>query len=168
MQQIIKENRIIHNSWTLIEEDQTTEFSPTVGDFYILPVSIWLQQAPLFKDFIGIPGVRISGNEELESIAEIIRLTPLIAVEFSAFTDGSGFSTASLLRQAYAFEGEIRAFGSLLPDQAPYLFRCGFNALALPLENDLEAALLLLEDTDTSYQGSALKPRTPFHLRLVK
>ncbi|WP_432472903.1 DUF934 domain-containing protein [Amphritea sp. HPY] len=168
MQQIIKENRIIHNSWTLIEENQTTEFSPTVGEFYILPISIWLQQAPTFIDFIGVPGIRISGNEELESIAEIIRLTPLIAVEFTAFTDGSGFSTASILRQTYGYEGEIRAFGSLLPDQAPYLFRCGFNALALPQEHDLEAALILLEDSDTSYQGSALEPRTPFHLRLVK
>lgn len=168
MQQIIKEDKIIHDSWTLIAEEQAAEFTPETGEFYILPVSLWLKQAPVFIGFTGIPGIRISGNEELESIIEVIKLAPLIAVEFSAFTDGTGFTTGSMLRQTYGFEGELRAFGTLLPDQAPYLFRCGFNALVLPREQDLEEALLLLDYNDTSYQGSVLKPRTPFHLRVVK
>ena len=168
MQQIIKEDKIIHDPWLIIAEDQTDEFTPKTGEFYILPVSLWLNHAPVFKDFIGIPGIRISGNEELESIAAIINLAPLIAVEFTAFTDGTGFTTGSMLRQTYGFEGELRAFGTLLPDQAPYLFRCGFNALTLPREQDLEEALLLLDYNDTSYQGSVLKPRTPFHLRVIK
>jgi phosphoadenosine phosphosulfate reductase len=53
--------------------------------------------------------------------------TRVIAIRFPKFSDGRGFSLARLLREKHRFGGELRAVGHLIPDQAVFLLRSGFD-----------------------------------------
>ena len=168
MGNLIRDGGIVNDSWQLIQSVLVEEVPMSSGKNLILPLSLWVQLLPQFE-LQGIrPGLWIEGNQELEEIKDLISLAPVIAVQFSAFTDGSGYSTGSLLREVYGFEGELRAFGELIIDQVPYLRRCGFNAIALPEGQDLEDGLELLMNSGLTYQGSVFSPRTPFKFRYSK
>lgn len=173
MQQIIKDGVIQSDDWILVsapDESQTEGRSDYLqtDNRYILPVEDWLQLVYEISDSIELPGLWLNGNADLESLRTDIHKAPVVAVEFSAFTDGSGFSTASLLREEFGFSGELRAFGAILPDQVPYLIRCGFNSVMLSQSQDLELAVAQLEIARHSYQGSVDRPRTPFQQRVLK
>ena len=49
-----------------------------------------------------------------------------VAVRFEKFSDGRGFTLARHLRHS-GFAGPLVACGSLIPDQADFLRRCGFT-----------------------------------------
>ncbi|MEH6472070.1 MAG: DUF934 domain-containing protein [Halopseudomonas sp.] len=164
MPRLIKDGGIIDDSWRLISSDDIDACQP-LSSKLILPLSLWLRLQPQFDGFETTPGVWIEGNQELDVIDELIPHMPLIAVRFSAIADGSGYSTGSLLREVYGFGDELRAFGSLMIDQATYLRRCGYNAIALDSGQQLEDALQLLINAGLTYQGSVFSPRTPFKFR---
>lgn len=56
---------------------------------------------------------------------------PLVAAHFPIFRDGRSFSTAALLRDRFAWQGEIRAIGDVLIDQLLQGARVGFDSFAL-------------------------------------
>ncbi|OMH39515.1 DUF934 domain-containing protein [Motiliproteus sp. MSK22-1] len=168
MGNLIKDGGIVNDNWQLIESLTDDEALRLPEGDLILPLVLWVQQSSLFEQRGSWPGLWIEGNQELETIKHLIALAPVIAVEFSAFTDGSGYSTGSLLREVYGFEGELRAFGELIIDQVPYLRRCGFNSIALPDGQSLEDGLELLMNSGLTYQGSVFSPRTPFKFRYSK
>lgn len=53
-----------------------------------------------------------------------------IGIIFPRFNDGRGFSLAVRLRRDFEYQGEIRAFGPVIPDQAQFLLRAGFDSVA--------------------------------------
>ena len=55
----------------------------------------------------------------------------LIAIAFTGFADGRGFSLARLLRRA-GFTGELRASGRLIADQYAHALGCGFDTVEIP------------------------------------
>lgn len=95
-----------------------------------------------FLDQSSASAVRVEpGDDARELIPHLERLA-LVEVNFPAFGDGRGYSSARLLREA-GYEGELRAVGDVLVDQVAYMRRCGFDAFDpdAPLdESDLEAA----------------------------
>ena len=98
------------------------------------------------ESFVGqtnASAVRIEpGDDARELIAHLDRIQ-LVEVNFPAFGDGRGYSSARILREA-GYEGELRAVGDVLVDQVAYMRRCGFDAFEpdQPLDKaDVEAAL---------------------------
>ncbi|MAM37547.1 MAG: oxidoreductase [Erythrobacter sp.] len=96
-----------------------------------------------FLDQSNASAVRIEpGDDAHELIPHLERLS-LVEVNFPAFGDGRGYSSAQILREA-GYDGELRAVGDVLVDQVAYMRRCGFDAFepdsALD-EGDLKAAL---------------------------
>ncbi len=75
-------------------------------------------------------GVRLRAEQGVEPLAYDLPRLALVALEFPKFRDGRAFTSAALLRQRYAFTGEIRAVGDVLRDQAFHGARCGFDAWA--------------------------------------
>lgn len=112
-----------------------------------------------FLDQTAASAVRVEpGDDARELIPHLERLA-LVEVNFPAFGDGRGYSSARLLREA-GYEGELRAVGDVLVDQIAYMRRCGFDAFDpdAPLnEGDLEAAFNRWPEV---YQ-SAADARTP-------
>lgn len=75
-------------------------------------------------------GVRIEPSEAVEDLAYDLPCIPLVVLNFTKFRDGRPYSSARLLRERFAFAGEVRAVGDVLREQALPMLRCGFDAVA--------------------------------------
>ena len=77
---------------------------------------------------------------------------------FPIFRDGRSFSTAALLRDRFAWQGEIRAIGDVLIDQLLQGARVGFDSFALRPDQKLDVALkqfdLFSVTTQNSWRGT--------------
>ncbi|MDJ0512489.1 MAG: phosphoadenylyl-sulfate reductase [Methyloceanibacter sp.] len=81
-----------------------------------------------------------------------------IAIMFPSFADGRGFSLARILRDRLGFTGEIRAVGSLIPDQSQFLLRSGFDTAEIADPDAAETWRRTLTLIRHSYQPSARNP----------
>jgi len=86
--------------------------------------------------------VRLEPGDDARALIPHLARLRLIEVAFPAFTDGRGYSSARILREA-GYTGELRAVGDIGVDQLAQARRCGFDAIApdVPLdEADARAA----------------------------
>lgn len=87
--------------------------------------------------------VRIEPGDDARALIPHLGELKLIEVNFPSFTDGRGYSSARVLREA-GYTGELRAVGDVLVDQIGLMRRCGFDAFEpdKPLDPaDAETAL---------------------------
>ncbi len=147
--QIIKDKQLVANNWTYIADDEAL----TEGDITV-SLNRWLKEKAQLQARQGEVGVRVFSADDVNLLAEDIKTLVLIEVDFPAFTDGRAFSHARLLRDNLGYQGEIRAVGSYMPDQAFYLSRVGVNAFAMEKQEDLAVALSTLDDFSVKYQAS--------------
>jgi uncharacterized protein (DUF934 family) len=73
-------------------------------------------------------GVRVESTEAVEDLAYDLPGLAVVALVFPKFAQGQAYSSATLLRERYAFKGEVRAVGDVLREQARFMVRCGFDA----------------------------------------
>lgn len=90
-----------------------------------------------FADQTNATAVRIEPGDDARDLLPHLDRLRLIEVNFPAWTDGRGYSSARLLREA-GFTGEIRAVGGVTIDMLSHMRRCGFDAFAP--EHPLNAA----------------------------
>ena len=168
MATLIKNARIENDNWRLLSADIEVRL-PDVSAHpdLIVPLVLWRRRREDLLARGGRLGLRLASDEGPEAVAHDLAYFALIAVEFPAFTDGRGYSTARLLRERYGFAGELRAIGDVLRDQLVYLQRCGFNSFALRDDQDPVAALDAFKELAVRYQGDALDPRPLFRRRLA-
>ena len=81
-----------------------------------------------------------------------VRRHAAVLLHFPKWTDGRAYSQAMLLRGRLRYAGEIVASGEVLADMLPLLRRCGFNAVQLRADQQLETAQRALGYFDTHYQ----------------
>ena len=150
MPQVLKDKRIVDDSWTLLTED-----SPSLpsGDI-LLSYYQWQTFSNQLDSHNGSVGVIIEGSADIEDIIEPLLKLPLIAINFPKFADGRAFSSARLIRERYGYSGEIRAVGHFIRDQIYYLSRCGFNAFKFDEYVDLTESAKSLQDFSETYQVS--------------
>ena len=90
-------------------------------------------------------GVWFATDDDILKHADVIeagkQVWPLVAAHFPIFRDGRSFSTAALLRNRFAWQGEIRAIGDVLIDQLLQGARVGFDSFALRPDQILDVAL---------------------------
>jgi uncharacterized protein (DUF934 family) len=107
-----------------------------------------------FADQTNATAVRVEPGDDARALLPHLDRLRLIEVNFPAWTDGRGYSSARVLREA-GFDGEIRAVGDVVIDMLGHLQRCGFDAFApdKPLnEADAKAAFDRWENV---YQSTA-------------
>ena len=112
-----------------------------------------------FLDQSNASAVRIEPGDDARELVPHLERLALVEVNFPAFGDGRGYSSARILREA-GYDGELRAVGDVLVDQLAYMRRCGFDAFDpdAPLDaEDVEAAFARWPEV---YQ-SAADSRTP-------
>ncbi|WP_251978115.1 DUF934 domain-containing protein [Salinicola avicenniae] len=143
-QALIKLGQHVTDTWVLSRDEASVPESRPA----IVPLAVWQQQAN--RDELA---PWLSSDTELTApLAEELEQAALVAIDFPAFTDGRGYTLARLLRERFGYAGEIRAIGDVLIDQLYYMTRCGFDALALRDDQDVEAALAALQAFSVSYQ----------------
>ena len=161
MPQLIKQGTVIVDCWVLVREAESLA-DLVDGEPVIVPLAFWLQaRAVLIAR--GNACVWLRPDDDPATIAPDLRFLPVIAIDFPVFTDGRGYSTARLLRERYAYQGELRAIGDVQRDQLQYLTHSGFDAFALRAGDDAQAALESLRELSDGYQATGL--RTPWFQR---
>ena len=147
--QIIKDKKIIDDTWSYIEEDAELKD----GDITV-SLTRWKNDKQQLLKSGGKLGVRIRPADSVEEIAADLEHIQLIELDFPSFADGRLFSHAWLLRSRYNYQGEIRATGRYMPDQAYYLSRVGVNAFNPEKAEHLPVVLTHLNDFSVKYQIS--------------
>ena len=105
-----------------------------------------MEPAVTLDAFVGqsnATAVRIESGDDARELLPYLDRISLVEIDFPAFTDGRGYSSARILREA-GYAGELRASGDIPVDQVRALRRCGFDSFApdKPLDlADVEAAL---------------------------
>ena len=166
---------LVPNEWLIWnpgEEEIQSAKLPNLGDGFqkvLVPFSWWRSQINsadqkldlLAKANNGQIGVWFAADDDiLNHIEEIVtgkKVWSLIAAHFPIFRDGRSFSTAALLRNRFAWDGEIRAIGDVLIDQLLQGARVGFNSFALRPDQKTDVALkqfdLFSVTTQNSWRG---------------
>jgi uncharacterized protein (DUF934 family) len=88
----------------------------------------WLAERALLMGRNAPLGLRLEAGERVDDLATDLARFSLIALAFPTFADGRAFSTARLLRDKYAYAGELRAVGNVLSDLVPFMRRVGFDS----------------------------------------
>ena len=167
MAKIIKNGQIVDDAWLVLKlsEEQAPESVALPDTPTLLPLAVWLAHKDEILARKQPVGIWLESNEGPESIANDLKHFTIIGVNFPKFADGRGYSTARLLRERFAYSGEIRALGDVLRDQLFLLKRCGFDAFAVREGKDIEAALAGLNAFSESYQAAVDQPQPLFRRR---
>ena len=152
--------RVAHDPWVfLADSDPLPE-----GADIVVSLARYVSDLDVLTH-AGRIGVLIKPEDAVESIADDVMLFALIVVQFPAFRDGRGLTTARLLRERYRYKGELRASGDVLEDQLYFMLRCGFDAFEI-VASDPEAAYARAARTFSHAYQPAADARVPvFRLR---
>ena len=167
MSRIIKNGQVIDDVWLVLKlaEGETPEAIALPDAPTLLPLAVWLARKDEILARRQPVGIWLESSEGPEAIANDLAHFTVIGVNFPKFADGRGYSTARLLRERFAYTGEIRALGDVLQDQLFLLKRCGFDAFAVREGKDIEAALAGLNAFSESYQSAVDQPQPLFRRR---
>lgn len=158
---LLKDGGAVADRWTHLSDDAPIPACEAVT----VSFARWQQDAGELKA-LGVPlGVRLTGDDAVEDIADDLGSLELVAIGFPTFMDGRGYSMARILRERYGFAGEVRATGNVLRDQASLMVRCGFDAFELAPHVSAEDWLDGLSDISVQYQPAADRRRAVAQLR---
>lgn len=169
--QIIKERRLQDDEWKVVDladGEAAIDVCLPVGPL-LVPLAVWKAKRAclIHREYEhGTPlGIWLGPEDNVEDIAADVDDFTVIAVHFPRFADGRGYSTARLLRERYAYDGELRAFGDIGRDQIFYLNRVGFDSFVLGEGRSAEDALKAFDDFPETYQAGSDQPIPLFRRR---
>ena len=149
MAQIIIDGELKDSPFEVVNADDADPAASNV----MLPLSVWLEHRDSLAGRNDV-GLWLEPDDEVEAIADVVTLFPVIGLNFPTFFDGRCLSTANLLRRKYGFEGELRAIGDVRRDQLEQMKRCGINAFSLAEGQDVTGALEALKGFTYAYQAT--------------
>lgn len=158
---LIKNGVRVADSWLFLDKNDPL---PAKGDI-VLPLERWLGEKNSFTSWPGRIGLLLDAGQVADNIGTEVDRFALIALAFPKFSDGRAFSTARLLRERYAFRGELRAIGHVLPDQYLFMVRCGFDAFEVEPGTNLNAWSQALDEISVFYQPTGDGQEPTYHLR---
>jgi uncharacterized protein (DUF934 family) len=158
---LIKNGEFADDNWIVVgDEDELPTDAPV-----IVSAARWQAERDALVGRNAPLGVKLEAGEAPELIADDLDRFQLVAVNFPAFKDGRGFSYASLLRDRYGFDGEVRAVGEVLRDQWSLMVRCGFDAFDVADGTKIEAFKEALGEFSHVYQATGDGKKTVWQLR---
>ena len=123
------------------------------GDGAILvPAARFLEDPEAILKRAGKLGVIWPNNRDIDDLVPYLDRLAAIALVFPSFRDGRAYSQARLLRERYAFEGELRATGQVLRDQFVFMSRAGFDAFEVKKAADADAFAETVKRYSVFYQ----------------
>ena len=109
--------------------------------------------------------VRLAANENPDVLKDDLPNIDAIALEFPIFRDGRAFSWARMLRERFAYQGEIRAVGHFLYDQLAFLMRVGFDAFEVRQDFRIAEFSRAMAEMTYVYQPSVDRRKTVMRIR---
>jgi uncharacterized protein (DUF934 family) len=148
---VILDGRLVENEWLSLADEAAL---PTSGKVIVSLKRFRAERAALEGSGLAV-GVRIPNTEDVATLAQELTGQPLIAVEIPKMADGRAYSQARVLRERYAYRGEIRAQGDVMHDLLFNMARCGINAFELRADQDAQDCLRAFAAFDLAYQQAA-------------
>lgn len=148
--QVIKDHKITSYPWVIADE-----LSPLPKGNVITPLSRYLSEktALLARDGgKNALGITIDSAVAVADIADELQHLAVVTLDCQRYNDGRLFSQAKLLREKYAFQGDILVIGALIKDQLRFLERCGVNVFWTNEGKGLEEALAEFSAITVEYQ----------------
>ena len=168
MAKIIRHDAIVEDGWQVVrlQEGETPESVKLPAGDIIVPLKVWQARK---AELMARPqrGVWLAPDEQALDVATELGKLQVVAIDFPTFADGRGYSTATLLRSRYGWQGELRAIGDVLRDQLFYMHRVGFDAFAVRADKSIEDALAALNDFSETYQAATETPLPLFRRRIA-
>ena len=161
MPRLIKGGALVDDPYVLVRDATSLADLPR-GAPVLVPLALWRAEHATLAARPDV-GVWLAPADDPAALAADVASLPVIAIDFPAFTDGRGYSTARLLRERYGYTGELRAIGDVQRDQLYYLHQSGFDAFAVRDATDAAAALEGLRDFGDGYQST--QQRAPWFRR---
>jgi uncharacterized protein (DUF934 family) len=128
------------------------------------------------KRFLGDPsailqrpgkvGVIWPNNRDVDDVVPHLDRLSVVALVFPTFRDGRAYSQARLLRERFAYRGELRATGQVLRDQFVFMLRAGFDAFEVKKQVDAEAFAQTVKRYSVFYQPTGDGRLTALHRRM--
>ena len=166
MPRLIKDGAIVDDRYTRV--DPADDGSLTLPAAPVLvTLATWEAHRAALLAHGHDKGVLLAPDEFAERIVPDLPALALVAIDFPAFADGRGYSTAYQLRGRHGFTGELRAVGDVFKDTLFYQQRVGFNAFAIRDDKDASVALKGLQDFSEVYHASTDQPSPLFRRRLA-
>lgn len=160
---LVRNGDIADDSWDVLQDDDPL---PATGDVIVCLARL-NRDADKLAEREGRVGVELANTYDAEELAAHIPLLDLVVLDFPAFTDGRAYSQARVLRTDLAFKGELRATGDVLPDQAQFMARVGFDSFEIGDDRSLETwqrvSRAISHSYQTNYGLSGLKQRSARH-----
>ncbi|MEM9733742.1 MAG: DUF934 domain-containing protein [Pseudomonadota bacterium] len=155
MSTLFKDRKPVDDTWVHLDGEQPI---PQGADV-ILPLARYIDDP---KQVSGRVGVFVEAGEQIEALRDHMDAIDLIALDFPTYADGRAFSKARLLRDEWAYAGEIRAVGDVRIDQVLFMERCGFTSLLVSHQPTIDS-LLAGQDPGISfyYQPAAENAPVP-------
>ena len=126
---MFRDGRFETDGWVRIGEDDAL---PATGGV-LVSVARFVREAAAGTLGNKPIGVVIEPADRVADLVPHLDRISVVAVNFPKFSDGRGFSHASLLAR-HGFAGELRAVGNVLIDQISHMKRLGFSAFEVSHE----------------------------------
>ena len=104
-----------------------------------VPLPVFLASRDAFLANPHPLGLLVSPADNIELVRADLGRFASVAINFPAYTDGRGYSSARLLVERYNYQGEVRAVGDVLADQIQLMRRCGITAFVVKHEPTKQA-----------------------------
>jgi len=158
---LIKNGALVEDIFTVVGDDDAYPSSGAV----VVSLERWQSDRARLLDRMDPVGVRLKSDQSPELIADDLGRISMVALEFPQFRDGRAYSYARILRERFAFDGEIRAVGDVLMEQLHFMLRTGFDAFEINSDDPLGQYNKAQSDFSVWYQPAADGRPTATQLR---
>jgi phosphoadenosine phosphosulfate reductase len=119
-----KSGAFVDDGWQIVADDQPVPADVPV----VLSLKRWRDERASLAARNAPIGLQIDPGSDWHDIVADLPRFPVIMVTIPKYADGRAFSIARLLRERDGYKGEIRAAGTYIIDQVPYMARVGIDA----------------------------------------
>lgn len=159
---LVKGGKILDDSFARIADDAEL---PDHGAIMVSAARL-LQDADKILNRAGKVGVIWPNNRDLDDLVPHLHRLSAVALVFPSFRDGRAYSQARLLRERFAWRGELRATGQVLRDQFVFMLRAGFDTFEVKKPSDAEAFAQTVKRYSVFYQPTGDGRITALHRRM--
>lgn len=131
---LLKGGEIVEDDWVRLGDDDRI---PQGADI-IVSFDRLKQCFEALKAHEGRLGVVFPNDVAADDLVAYLGGLHLVVLSFPVFGDGRAYSQAIQLRRYFDFVGELRASGTVLPDQVAYMRQCGFDSFEVTERHGLD------------------------------
>lgn len=158
--QLVKQGKLVADHFLRVADD-----APVEGDALVSADRL-IAEGDALLSRKGATGVIWPNNRELDELVPYLPRLAVVALVFPRFQDGRAYSQARLLRERFAYRGELRATGQVLRDQFLFMLRAGFDAFEVLKDSDAAAFAATAQRYSVFYQPTGDDRVTALHRRM--